>query len=78
MTKERYICAEDLVDWMNVHLPADAEKTIAAIEDYLRDAPCMVGGVVVSPEELPQYNPPDEFDRADFLHDDLEEDYWND
>lgn len=86
MYRERYVSVEDLLDWLDDRFkPGENGVTdfvVSVIQDRLTSMPYMTGGRIETPE-LPFYEAetpeqPDPFDRADFLHDDMLEEEWND
>ena len=88
LMSKRYINAQDVIDWLDDNaLPpgenAGVDLLVEKLVEHLRDSRYMTGGKMNDPDPpfgKPEKEPeqPDEFDRADFLHDDLLEEEWND
>jgi len=84
----KYVNKYDLIDWMGEQFEpgvnAGVDFCISRIEDHINDMPYLTedgrkhepyDGLFSEPTPPPEYDP---FERADFLHDDMIEEEWND
>ena len=84
----RYVNKYDLIDWMGEYFPAGENAAVdfctMKIEDHINDMSYLTedgrkhepyDGLFSAPTPPPEYDP---FERADFLHDDMIEEEWND
>ena len=84
----KYVNKYDLIDWMGDQFEpgvnAGVDFCISRIEDHINDMPFLTedgrkhepyDGLFSEPTPPPEDDP---FERADFLHDDMIEEEWND